>query len=148
MTKELAELDTRDITDAPRVLAMLFEGKQHWEIADALGMDRSCVTRKIHRLLDTREFQNALMGEWIKRYGEMKVKDAKEAFKHLTRLVSQGITRHLETTEDVRVTERRELVTLSIRNYEAETEAELNRVLQANRAREPVDSAPAASETS
>lgn len=148
MTKELSELDTRDIVDAPHVLTMLFEGKQHWEIADALGMARATVTRKIHRLLDTKEFQNALMAEWVKRYGEMRGLDARTAFKNLTRLVSQGITRHIESKEDVRLTERRELVTVSIRNYEAEIEEELNRTLRPDSPRKQVDTAQAAPEAS
>jgi hypothetical protein len=147
-TKDLKELDSRDVADAPRVMAMLFEGKEHTEIADALGMEQASITRKIHRLMDTREFQNALTTEWIRRYGEMQISNPKEAFKHLTRLVAQTITRHFESNQEVTLTERRELVTIAIRNYEAETEAELDRILQANRLREPVDSTPSTPETS
>jgi hypothetical protein len=142
--KELSELDTRDIKDAPRVLAMLFEGKKHEEIATALGMERANVTLKIHRLMDTREFQNALTEEWIKRYNAMKVENPKEAFKSLTRLVAQTITRHFEASTEVSLTERRELVTVSVRNYEDEIRREVERALQCYGATKQVDSAQAA----
>lgn len=146
--RNLIDLNSRDIADAPKILQMLFEGKEHAEIAQELGLHRCSVTEKIHRLMDTKEFQNALSAEWVKRYRQMQVDNPREAFKQLTRLVAQTITRHIESTEDIRITERCELVTASIRDYEAATEAELNRVLQANRPREPVDTAQAPSETS
>jgi len=148
LPRNLTELNSRDIADAPRILQMLFEGKEHAEIASELGLNRTTVTLKIHRLMDTREFQNALSAEWVKRYRQMQIDNPREAFRQLTRLVAQTITRHIESTEDIRITERCELVTMSIRNYEAATEAELDRILQANRLREPVDSPPATSETS
>lgn len=146
--RALRDLNSRDIADAPKILQMLFEGKEHAEIAEELDLNRTTVTLKIHRLMDTQEFQNALSAEWVKRYRQMQIDNPREAFKQLTRLVAQTITRHIESTEDIRITERCELVTMSIRNYEAATEAELDRVLQANRAREPVDSSQTASETS
>jgi predicted transcriptional regulator len=148
LPRNLTELNSRDVRDAPVILQMLFEGKEHTEIAEKLGLNRTTVTLKIHRLMDTKEFQNALSAEWVKRYRQIQIDDPREAFKQLTRLVAQTITRHIESTEDIRITERCELVTMSIRNYEAATEAELDRVLQANRLREPVDSSQAASETS
>ena len=146
--KDLKDLNVRDVRDAPAVLALLFEGKKHEEIADALGLDRSNVTLKIHRLMDTKEFQNALTEEWVKRYREMKIEDPKQAFKQLTKLVSQTITRHLESTHDFTLTERRELVTISVRNYEDAIRAEVERALQTVGAGKQVDSTQATSKTS
>lgn len=141
--KSLLDLDMRDIGDAPIVFQMLFEGKDHSEIAKALNMERTGCTRKINRMLNTREFQNALMAEWVKRYNAMNVEDARLAFKQLTRLVSQGITRHFEGSETVKLTERRELVTVNIRDYEREIAKELDRALPADRPKQPVDSSSA-----
>jgi len=146
--KNLVEMDTRDIADAPVVFQMLFEGRDHAEIAKELKMERTGCTRKIHRLLNTREFQNALMAEWVKRYQAMNVEDARLAFKQLTRLVSQGITRRFEGNETVKLTERRELVTVHIRDYERQIEEELERALPTNSPQKPVDTTPATRQTS
>ena len=137
--KDLKTLESRDIADAPRILAMLFEGKEHAEIAEALGLNRVTVTLKIHRLMDTREFQNALTEEWIKRYNLLKIDNPVHAFKMLTRLVSQTITRHSENTQDIKLTERRELVIVSAREYEDLISAEVNRALQAVGPRKQLD---------
>jgi IS30 family transposase len=147
VTKDLKELDSCDVADAPQVIAMLFEGKSHDEIADVLGMARASVTRKIHRLMDTREFQNALTEEWIKRYNTMRVDNPREAFKSLTRLVAQTITRHFESSSEVSLTERRELVTVSVRNYEDEIRREVERALQCHGLAKQVDSAQAPPKT-
>jgi len=146
--KDLKELESRDIADAPKILAMLFEGKEHSEIAEELGLNRVSVTLKIHRLMDTREFQNALTAEWLKRYRAMKVDNPREAFKQLTRLVSQTITRHSENTQDIKLTERRELVIVSVRDYQDAINGEIERTLQSINPRKQVDTTQAASETS
>ena len=132
--RDLTDLDTRDIADAPKVLTMLFEGKTHMEIADALGLARQSITVKISRLMDTREFQNALADEWIKRYCKMKVDNPVHAFKMLTRLVAMTITRQYKTTQNVNINERAIVVMASAKEYEesiqAVVQAEIERTIQ------------------
>ena len=146
--KTLKELDFRDARDAAKVLTMLFEGKDHAEIGEALGIARVNATLKIHRLMDTREFQNALTDEWVKQYRQMKIDNPKEAFKQLTRLVTQTITRHFENTQDITLTERRELVIVSAREYETAINAEVERALQTVNPRKQMDTAQTPSEAS
>lgn len=140
----LEQLDMRDIEDAPTVFAMLFNGKTHEEIAEALGVERSTCTHKIHRLVATREFQNALRNEWVQRYTEMVKEDPRLAFKQLSRLVATALTRHIEAESTINMTKREESVTVHIGDYERQLEEELVRALRANRAEKPVDTAQAA----
>jgi len=128
--KNLEDLDRRDIIDAPKVLTMLFEGKTHMEIADALGLSRQTITEKISRLMDTREFQNALTEEWIKNYCKLRTDNPVHAFKMLTRLVAMTMTRHYETTQDININERAIVVTATAKEYEDSIQAEIQRVLQ------------------
>ena len=105
--KDLSDLDVRDQADSPRILTMLFEGKSQKEIAEALDLWQPAVSLKISRLMETGEFQAALVAEWVTRYSQMKVEDAAIAFKQLTKLAGLCITKRSMSTQEIDVRDSR-----------------------------------------
>ena len=72
------------------VIKHLVEGKTHEEIAKAMGVSRSTITRELRECRDNGELQTWAEDEFLRLHGEQKIEDKKECYRALTALIRKS----------------------------------------------------------
>jgi len=94
---------SKDKVDIEKIKQMLIEHKTQLDMSRELGLRRETVNRKIHRWVQTDDFENWLKTAWLQQYQNV---DSTEAFRALTSLVGKMLTRKIEAKAELTETKR------------------------------------------
>jgi hypothetical protein len=135
----------------PKIKAGLLDGKTSQEIADQLHVRRETIERDKQAFRSSGIFEDWIREEWMRLHQIIVEEEPSEAYRQVSRLVGQMLTRKIERKDEIRISEERKL-TINIRELLAEYEPALERArhrnLQTNNPTEQMDPAQANPETS
>ena len=83
----------------PKIKALLLEGKNQIEISQLLNLRRETVNRKIQRWIKTEDFETWIKEEFLRLHNKIIQLNPEEAYRQVTKLVSNMLTRKIEKKE-------------------------------------------------
>lgn len=142
-------LSTQTQKRLPQIKQGLLKGLNYTQIGAKCGVTERTIDRDVKVWVSSGDFEDWIKEEWIRLHQIVVNESPIEAYKNLTKLVGNMLTRKIERKEQLEIREKVEInITELLANYEpALTRARESNIRQNNPA-EQVDSSQANSETS
>jgi len=131
-------LSTQTLQRLPKIKQDLLSGQTITQIAEHCGVQDKTIDRDLAKFRNSGEFEEWLKEEWMRIHYIIIHENPTEAYRNLTKLVSNMLTRRIEAlTITKEVTENRDITIIA--DYTTAVEAAINRDLEALRTRKQMD---------
>jgi hypothetical protein len=129
-------LSMQTLKRLPTIKQGLLEGLNYTTIGKKCGVTERTIDRDVHAWLESGQFETWIKQEWLRLHNIVLRKHPVEAYKQITRLLGQTLTRRMEVKEEIKVEEKHVSI---VADYTKAIEAAVNRDVEALRARKQVD---------
>ena len=95
-------LSTQTLKRLPTIKAGLLTGKNYTIIGSECGVTEKTIDRDVHTWVQSGQFETWIKQEWLRLHAIIQKKHPVEAYRQITRLLGQTLTRRMEIKEEIR----------------------------------------------
>jgi len=99
-------LSTQTQKRLPQIKASLLKGLNYEQIGTKCGVTEKTIDRDVKAWVDSGDFENWIKEEWIRLHQIVMNESPVEAYRNLTKLVGQMLTRKIQAKSEITQTQR------------------------------------------